>query len=362
MNAPQNVREVVERVTREVLSRNSDALLREITARVCGEVQAQHSAAELAHATAAIRAQSGQAEVLAAVLDAAADFCSRCGILVVRGNTATAWQARNLPEEAFRGCALNCATGPAAQVCTTRKSVTATASTLDPALTVLATRLETPAALIPLVIRERVPVLLYVADDSALDLAALELIALEAGLWLELLALRRSSGDATAQPVSAQALSPAPVAQPQQTAVPSAPVDSPPQPYSPPTSYSYAPEPVALNDAPSDPFAQGFASSPAAPIPPPAPRGPVESEVHEKARRFAKLLVEEIKLYNQAQVQQGRQSRDLYDRLRADIEKSRAAYAKRYGSVIHDKDYFAQELIRILADNDRSLLGANFPG
>ena len=87
----------------------------------------------------------------------------------------------------------------------------------------------------------------------------------------------------------------------------------------------------------------------------------VDDELRNKARRFAKLLVEEIKLYNAAKVAEGRTNRDLYKRLKDDIEKSRAAYKKRFGVYITDIDYFANELIRILADNDRSLFGSDFP-
>ena len=87
-----------------------------------------------------------------------------------------------------------------------------------------------------------------------------------------------------------------------------------------------------------------------------------EDELHKKARRFAKLLVEEIKLYNQPRVEEGRQHKDLYDRLKVDIEKSRSTYDKRYAeSAVASADYFTQELIRILADNDVSLMGAGFP-
>jgi hypothetical protein len=84
--------------------------------------------------------------------------------------------------------------------------------------------------------------------------------------------------------------------------------------------------------------------------------------LHRKARRFAKLLVEEIKLYNQPRVVEGRLNRDLYERLKDDIEKSRATYDKRYReSPVASADYFNEELIRILADNDVSLLGQSFP-
>jgi hypothetical protein len=101
--------------------------------------------------------------------------------------------------------------------------------------------------------------------------------------------------------------------------------------------------------------ASAAASAPSAAV-------PDEDELHKKARRFAKLLVEEIKLYNQPRVEEGRQHKDLYSRLKVDIEKSRSTYDKRYAeSAVASSDYFTQELIRILADNDASLMGAGFP-
>jgi hypothetical protein len=89
---------------------------------------------------------------------------------------------------------------------------------------------------------------------------------------------------------------------------------------------------------------------------------PEDAEVHKKAKRFAKLLVDEIKLYNQAKVAEGRKNKDLYDRLKEDIDKSRATYEKRFGSTVAaSADYFNSEVVRILAENDSSLLGANYP-
>ncbi len=73
-------------------------------------------------------------------------------------------------------------------------------------------------------------------------------------------------------------------------------------------------------------------------------------------------MVEEIKLYNQTKVAEGRARSDLYNRLHEDIEKSRAAYVKRYGETVRDVDYFTRELLRILADNNRAVMGPGFPG
>jgi hypothetical protein len=71
--------------------------------------------------------------------------------------------------------------------------------------------------------------------------------------------------------------------------------------------------------------------------------------------------MDEIKLYNQAKVADGRKHKDIFDRLKEDIEKSRATYQKRYGNTSAGSgDYFNQELIRSLAEDDVSLLGKNF--
>jgi len=86
-----------------------------------------------------------------------------------------------------------------------------------------------------------------------------------------------------------------------------------------------------------------------------------DQEVHRKARRFARLLVDEVKLYNQAKVSEGRKKKDVYDRLKDTIEKSRATYQKRYGNTVAASgNYFQHEVIRSLAEDDASLLGKNF--
>src|SRR5262249_38313057 len=100
----------------------------------------------------------------------------------------------------------------------------------------------------------------------------------------------------------------------------------------------------------------------AAPVPDPyASMSPEDADLHRKAQRFARLLVDEIKLYNQVKVAEGRKHKDLYDRLKEDIEKSRGTYQKRYGNTAAASiDHFNQELIRSLAEDDVSFMGANF--
>ncbi len=88
-----------------------------------------------------------------------------------------------------------------------------------------------------------------------------------------------------------------------------------------------------------------------------------EERLHSDAKRFARLLVSEIKLYNEQRVLEGRENRDVYVRLKRDIDRSREMYQKRVSPTVSRKlDYFHDELVRILGDNDPSKLGSDYPG
>lgn len=83
-----------------------------------------------------------------------------------------------------------------------------------------------------------------------------------------------------------------------------------------------------------------------------------EKTMHEKAIRFARLLVSEIKLYNEESVKQGRENKDLMSRLKDDIQRSQVLYEQRIASNIRaNTNYFHDEMVRQLADGDPSLLG-----
>lgn len=120
-------------------------------------------------------------------------------------------------------------------------------------------------------------------------------------------------------------------------------------PLSPPSGAPPSPQPVSV--------------SPQAPSGPPKPTTEEEAKAHNDARRFARLLVSEIKLYNEAKVAEGRLNRDLYDRLKEDIDRSRQMYDKRVNPIVAAKfDYFYDELVSSLAEGDASRLGADCPG
>jgi hypothetical protein len=91
--------------------------------------------------------------------------------------------------------------------------------------------------------------------------------------------------------------------------------------------------------------------------------GDEERRLHSDARRFARLLVSEIKLYNEQKVAEGRSQHDLYDRLREYIDRSREMYDKRVKPEVAKKyDYFHHELVSTLAEGDAEKLGDSYPG
>lgn len=78
----------------------------------------------------------------------------------------------------------------------------------------------------------------------------------------------------------------------------------------------------------------------------------------DSARRYARLLVSEIKLYHEAAVIAGRRERDLATRLGAEIARARVLYEQRVAASVREgTDYFQAELVRTLANGDANLLG-----
>ncbi len=137
----------------------------------------------------------------------------------------------------------------------------------------------------------------------------------------------------------------------------------------PPSRPGYPPPSLVPKARPIEPppVEEPEAPPPVRPIAPPVVAPPVSPAVatspedharHEEARRFARLLVSEIKLYNEEEVDRGRAEKDLAKRLKEDIERSREMFEKRIPAEIRGgHDYFQEELVRILADGKPDLLG-----
>ena len=365
MADPKKIAEIVERVVGEQLDTHVSQLRQDIVARVLEAIKpsleetekskdkepvftSAPPSAELDGAVSALQDVTSQTDILRNLLEGCAKFCSRAALFVIRAGAANGWQARGFTDDgAVKNVQVDLNRGLAARAFQTQNPAAAAAIEFDPGFNKsVGNPADGNALILPLVVKEKVAALVYCdcGTEKAwqIDNSALQLLVRSAGLWLELLGLRKTAG-----PEKAEAEAPSAMA-----AAAAVPAPPPPVAVAPPRPPE--PEPVAQAAPP--------------PPPPPAPAAgepvisPADEEIHKKAKRFAKLLVDEIKLYNKDKVAKGRENKDLYERLKEDIEKSRATYDKRYGSTpAGAADYFSKEVVRILADNDRSLMGSSFP-
>lgn len=302
--------------------------------------------AALQKSVSAIQAGTTQKEILRALLDNTVQHCGRAALFVVRNGAATGWQGTAFASnDAIKDFALDVHAGVVGRVLQSRAPENASASEFDQHFISKFGAPSSPnIALLPLLLKDKVSALIY-ADSGpggvAVDSAALDVLVKATSAWLEVVSQRKQAqkeGSAEPEMHSAPQMNDPFAAH--------APL------HSMKTEHIPAEAPAAMAAAAG--VGSGVAAAPAL--------SPEEAEVHRKAQRFARLLMDEIKLYNQAKVAEGRKNKNLYDRLKEDIEKSRTTYLKRYGNTsAANADYFNQELIRSLAEDDVSLMGSNFP-
>jgi len=212
--------------------------------------------------------------------------------------------------------------------------------------------------LVPMSLRGKVVGALVAAKgEAALDGPLVQALTFTAGLLLETLNVRPTvPTPALLDPID---LSAAAVAAP--GAVPA--FAPPPEELMPVEQPTVPPgEPVSVADVGATMPLK--APIPPAVVPPPPPpealpvRSPEEERRHEEAKRFARLLVSEIRLYNEPAVQAGKAGRDIYQRLKEDIDRSREMYEQRIPAEVRaQSNYFFDELVRILADGEQDALG-----
>jgi hypothetical protein len=321
MPRPTEIQNIIEEAVAEVLDAALPRLRAEIVRRAVEVVESLAPAPGaspsdvLNAAAAAIHESGSQADILRHLLEGEARFAGRVALFVVKGNAISGWQGIGFEDnDAIKTLSIQTGSGLVGKAIQARNPAAGPAQEFD---TGFVKSMKVPAdgqcLVLPLVVKDKVAAMIYAdagtVPGGTLDSSGLQALTRFAAIWLELAALRKAGGSSATEEV--------------------------PQP--------------------------AVAMAASAPVSSPATAGSDEDELHKKARRFAKLLVEEIKLYNQPRVEEGRQHKDLYDRLKVDIEKSRSTYDKRYAeSAVASADYFTQELIRILADNDASLMGAGF--
>jgi hypothetical protein len=82
---------------------------------------------------------------------------------------------------------------------------------------------------------------------------------------------------------------------------------------------------------------------------------------HRSARKLARLVVSEIKLYNEKLVAEGLAAGNLYAKLDDPIEQAITLYEHRVPKEVRaESDYLHDELVRQLAGGDASKLGPGY--
>jgi hypothetical protein len=372
----KDLQQIIERVVVQVLERQVPKLQAELVERVLAELPADagvsaatgagnHSSSSLVQAVGSIHAGTTQKEILRALLDAGHAYASRLALFVVKAGAAGGWQGRGFSDdEAIKDFPLEMHTGPVGHAYQNRIVTPGNIHEMDGRFV---DRFGSPSneqiLVLPLVLKDKVAAMLY-ADGGAegmLDAASLELLVMATSSWLEVASLRKQALTQKENIDTAPAPMPSSAVPPQTVSSFSDPFAShTPKHIAPPRVPE--PEPAAeVVEVAQAASASAAASAPAIAADPFASMSAEDADTHRKAQRFARLLVDEIKLYNQAKVAEGRRHKDLYDRLKEDIEKSRATYQKRYGSTVAASgDYFQKEVVRNLAEEDLSIMGANF--
>jgi hypothetical protein len=264
--------------------------------------------AAINEATAEIERHETQADVLTALLEQTTRFASRAQLFVLRKDELTSWKSRGFDDPGEAGAELY-------NVIKSR----------EPATTANEDGLDSVA--IPLVVRDKAVALLFADNQPSgkIETRPLEVLMRVTALVIERLALRREVIEAglNGMPQSA------PMAFTQDYLHEAPPTDT-------------SPLPMPLFEAASQ--RELTAEEKAA--------------AHSNARRFARFLVSEIKVYNSTRVQEGTRRLDLYDRLKDEIEVRREVYDRHVDQKITNEfDYFNDELVKILAEGDEARLG-----
>lgn len=313
--------------------------------------------AELLKAISAIHAGTTQREILRGLLDNTVRYSGRAALFVVKAGAATGWEGRGFSNnEGVKGFVLDVANGVPSRTLQSRITFASTIADMDPHfIAQMGAPTDDKIIMLPLLLKDKVAALIYAdagTSSGHMDNAALEVLVVSTSAWLEVASLRKQAQKDGGEAATDHAAPP-----PVQT------VSNFSDPFA-GHAPTHAAKPVIAEPAPEaepEPVSAAAAAAPAVAKDAFSHLSPEDADTHRKAQRFARLLVDEIKLYNQAKVAEGRKNKDMYDRLREDIEKSRATYSKRYGSTAAaSADYFNNELVRSLAEDDGSIMGANF--
>ena len=319
---------------------------------------------------AAVEKGTNLSEVLTHLVGEVTKHVDRTAMFIVKGNAAVGWYARGFDHnDAVKALTIPLSADTLFRIVHTSRHATRGHVSHSPGPAQALARLggdPQGVLAVPLILRDRVAAVLYcdTAQDEMPPAAAdlVEILVSYAGKVIDVLSSApRAAGPAPATGGTSPGLRPAAPAAPDAGTgrVPTGTGTIRPQP-----------APAAVLRPPTHPPVRGAvpaftpappprpAPAPPAATPPARALVPEEQKAHDDAKRFARLVVSEIKLYNEAKVTEGRKTRDIYERLKEDIERGRQMYHDRVSQAVRDAtDYFHDELVRILAGGDPSALG-----
>ncbi len=363
VRALDDLGETVARYDEKVDERAIGAAMRDVLSRQ-PPPQGAADYSGLKASLAAIEKGTNLSEVLTHLVVEVTKGIERAAMFIVKSNAAVGWYARGFDHpEGVKSLSIPLTADTVFRVVYSSKHATRGHITHSPGTAQALARLGgDPHGIlaVPLILRDKVAAVLFCCsaeDDVPQSTAdAIEILVTFAGKVIDVL----SAGPKAA----ASATSPG--TGPNARSAISAPPAPPPLPSEPPAAPAWGggslrPQPGGAFRPPSS--APSRMPPPAAPMPPvsaPPPRAisPEDQKAHDDAKRFARLVVSEIKLYNEAKVTEGRRTRDIYERLKEDIERGRQMYHDRVSPGVRETtDYFLDELVRILAGGDASALG-----
>jgi hypothetical protein len=381
----------------------------ELAASESSRTQASSDMAIVKAAIEEIEAEKSHAEVLKTLVNRASSFAPRVVFFVVKGNQVRGWRARGLQgtvgdntvQQISFPSSADTMVGDVVKSRATWSGTPNSHSEDHLLLNRLGEQEPQRIVAVPLVVRSRAVAVLY-ADSAALDADAINLEALEtlvrvAGMAIGLLSVSQAPAPvkpdvepvaeqqeeaattsdtqsyipvrvyderAAAEPVAEEedlpTVEPVAVAPEVETTTVEAELSDAAPAEIPPVETSFTPAAVPEPAATSAPARRRGSYDAALPV---EISDEEEKRSHHDARRFARLLVSEIKLYNEQKVVEGRSQGNLYERLREYIDRSREMYDKRVKAGVSARyDYFHHELINTLAEGDAAKLGEAYPG
>jgi len=322
----------------------------------------------LKQSMAAVEKGGSLSEVLTYLVNEVSQYTERAAMFIVKGPSAIGWYGKGIePAELVKQINVPLSAETVFKAVHASRQPMRILAEESPVTAQAIARLGgSPYGIIavPLILRDKLAAILY-CDSSRGPVPApiadlVEILVLYAGKTVDLLSISprpAAAGAGAARPAGAA---------PERTTIPpvARPAAAPPpapagQDEGSSTVMFNAGTFASMRQAAGGAPAAAPASRPAAPAPPAGPAlSPEEQKSHDDAKRFARLVVSEIKLYNEAKVNEGRKNRDIYERLKEDIERGRHMYHERVAAPVREStNYFYDELVRILAGGDQGALG-----